>query len=165
MNVGWRLRSCTLRRVIDERDMNVHQPSGFVEPGRRILIAQAEVEREVRTNLPGVVDVVILAGSPELNGQPERSRLRSACSIPAESQQTHCRRRPLSRIGCVAAGLKAERRHGQTGSHLVVLVLAELTAKPEGVLALVQEKLSIKLVGMVLVDVRPFRVIPEAAEA
>src|SRR5262245_15802766 len=117
-----------IRRAISVGHVNVHQPTCFVEPWRRILIAQANIDCQVRTDLPSVVNVVILAERTELN-----RRQRDGGFAPFAVSQKKISE-GVSTTGGRTGGsgwLKPERAPGELIANLVILVLAKLTPKPE----------------------------------
>src|SRR5688572_15643055 len=112
--------------------MDVHQPSGLVEPRRCVLIAQADVERQVGAEFPGVVDVVILAERAELN---LRQRDRSLATFAVSQEKISIRMPPTAGWAGASGWLEAEGAPGKLIAHLVILVLAQFTSKPDGVLS------------------------------
>src|SRR5262245_3191344 len=142
--------------------MRVHQSSGLIEPRRRVLIAQAKVDCQVRTNLPSVVNVVILAERAELN----RSQRDGGFAPFAVSQKKICKGVPTAASWTSASGwLKPERAPGELIAHLVILVLAQLTTKPERVFSFGPGKVIGQLVGVILINVRSFGIIAKAVVA
>ncbi len=100
--------------------------------GRREFIAQAEVDGQVRPDLPGVVGVVILARGPELrHGQPQRPG-----TVTGQTQNVvgHAVAR-VRRSGRALGGLprETERTARKLVADLVVAVAPDLRPEPERV--------------------------------
>src|SRR6188474_2211942 len=77
-----------IRRVVKKGDIDVHQTARLVQPRWSILVADTEIEGEIRADLPGVVEVIILTGSAELDGCQGNCRF----AATAFTQEVICKR-------------------------------------------------------------------------
>ena len=78
--------------------MHIHQLPAAIEPGRAVLVAQPKAHREIRTDLPRVVDVVILIGRSKLDEPQPHHALRRAIQAEQIVRKTVTGARRSSRI-------------------------------------------------------------------
>ena len=144
-----------VRRRVVERDRRVHQRAVRVEPWRRVFVAQAEIERHVRADLPRVGEVIRLAQRAELR---HRQRHRRFGLLRVAEQE----------VGEGVAGgdrLKLEIAARELVAHLVVHVVADAAANLERMPPANPRQVVAELERLVPVRIRPFGAVAEAAEA
>src|SRR5262245_47695852 len=113
--------------------MNVDQSTRLVEPGRRIFVAQSEVECNLRRQFPGVVNVVILAERAELClGQRDRN-----LATFAVTEQEIGKR--ISRAGCadIRGGIRFKEKctARKLVAHLIILIPSQLSSEAQAMTA------------------------------
>ena len=134
---------------------------GLVFPRRRALVAQAERESQLRGHLPGVVDVQGETVGAELRLGDRDRRLGLI-----ELAQQEAGEGIAAGLGeRVLRGLQVERplAASELVAHLVVLVAADFAAEAEGVLAANDGSVVEELQRVVLVLVRAFGIVADAA--
>ena len=144
-----------VRRRIVEWDGRVHQRAVLVEPWRRVLVAQAEIERHVRADLPRVGEVIRVAHRAELRHR-ERHRRFGLLGIAEQEVGEGVSRGDV---------LKGEIPARKLVADLVVHVVSKTATSLERMPSANPRHVVVEFERAVAVRIRPFGVVAKAAEA